>query len=93
MSESIPKRLTATCQPILAAGAVQSNTGFVNGKGAAEPEGAKYPRLLTRQEVARMLRCCGHSVRNLELRGRLHPVQYNRRKFYRPSEVQKLIEG
>jgi len=91
MSESIPKRLPATGQSIWEAGPVQSNSGYVNGKGTHEPEGAKYPQLLTRQETASTLRCCDHSVRNLELKGLLHPIQYNRRKFYRSSEVLGLI--
>jgi hypothetical protein len=80
-------------QPIEDGGQVQSVAGYVNGNGIAEPESAKYPRLLTRHETASMLRCCLHTVRKLELQGLLHPVHYNRRKFYRPDEVLDVIEG
>jgi hypothetical protein len=91
MSVGSPRFLTVAGQKVWEIRSSTNNSPFVNGKAAPEPEDVRYPRPLTRQETTRILRCCPHTVRKLELQGLLHPVQYNSRKFYLPDEVLKLM--
>lgn len=50
--------------------------------------------LMTRQEVARLLRVGKRTIRGYELAGKLHPVRLNRRVIrYNTPEVERLIGG
>jgi predicted site-specific integrase-resolvase len=50
--------------------------------------------LLTRQEVARLLRVSARTVRSYELNGQLHPKRLNARVVrYKADDVQALIDG
>jgi predicted site-specific integrase-resolvase len=49
--------------------------------------------LWTRQETAKRLGVCPHSVMNLEKRGLLSAVRFGRRFVrYRPEEVERLLQ-
>jgi excisionase family DNA binding protein len=58
-----------------------------------ESNDRRYETLLTREEVADMLRCSTKTVRNLEQRGKIPRVELSGIGIrYRPSSINKFIE-
>lgn len=54
---------------------------------------ASLPRLVTRDETARALSVCLHTIDNMVARGQLKPVRCGRAVRFRESDVLAFING